>query len=141
MKPAEHTPHSWDEDKLQAEFYIWFHNKFPQYRKLLFAIPNGGRRDGLESKILKATGVVRGVADMQFCFAGKSYFLELKRPNGRGIQSDDQKEFERIIKSQGFYYKMYNDLNELKGIILTIILQTQEDRDNYPHKQLQLWEN
>lgn len=138
MQKAINTPHDWSEDRLQAELYIWFHNTFPNLRGLLFAVPNGGHRNGLQAKLLKATGVFPGVSDMIFLYAKRAYFLELKRPDGEGVQSDAQKDWEKQVKSQGFIYKLYNDLDELKKFILEIIVAS-EDKDNYPHKQLNLF--
>ena len=104
MKPAANTPLNWSEDKLQAEFFLWFHNTFPHFRGLLFSVPNGGGRSGLEGKVLKATGLWPGVADMIFLWKGVTYFLELKRPNGKNSQSDKQRNWEALVKAQGFSY-------------------------------------
>lgn len=129
MKEAQNTPITWSEDRLQAEFYRWFHNKYPSLRGLLFAVPNGGLRGGLQGKVLKATGLVPGVADMLFCYAGKTYFLELKRPDGKGSQSDNQRKFEAVVRKQGFHYRLYNDLKTLQVTIMAIV-KVEEDISN-----------
>ena len=139
MKPATNTPHDWSEDKLQGEFYMWFHNTFPMHRGLLFAVPNGGLRDAITARKMKATGTVAGVADMIFLWDRRTYLLELKRPDGKGYQSDKQTRFEARVKEQGFSYKLFNDLKELKTFVLSIMTTDKTDKDNYPHKQAQLF--
>lgn len=139
MKKASNTPLNWSEDKLQSQFYIWFHNKFPHLRGLLFSVPNGGGRSGLEGKVLKATGLFPGVADMIFLWKGVAYFLELKRPDGRNSQSPKQKYWQELVGAQGFSYEVYNDLKELQYRILTIMTaDDKKDKDNWPHKQAKL---
>lgn len=122
MKPASNTSHEWSEDKLQAEFYIWFHNSFPQLRGLLFAVPNGGARDGLQGKVLKATGTFSGVSDMFFLYKGKCHPIEFKRPDGRGVASENQLKWASVVIAHGFDYQIFNDLEEAKQHILNIIV-------------------
>ena len=50
-----------NESKLQINCVNWFKIQFPMY--VLFAIPNGGARRLIEGKILKAEGVMAGVAE------------------------------------------------------------------------------
>lgn len=140
MNPAKNTPHTWSEDKLQANFYQWFHNKFPGYRGLLWAVPNGGLRGGLEGKVLKATGLYPGVADMVFCWQTMVYFLELKRPDGKNDQSMKQKEWQATITEQGFTYLVFNDLKTLQAFILTIMAKypIPRDKDNWPYLQTKM---
>lgn len=137
MKPAKNTPLNWSEDKLQANFYLWYHNTFPHLRGLLFSVPNGGGRSGLEGKVLKATGLYKGVADMVFLWKATTYFLELKRPDGKNGQSESQKSWQAMVAAQGFSYVVYNDLKELKLVILNIIT-SEEDMLNVPNKQIKL---
>lgn len=62
-------------------FWAWaqYHNIA---RDHLFAVPNGGSRNVIEAKNMKATGVKQGIADyfMAYPHGGKhGLFLELKR--------------------------------------------------------------
>ena len=43
------------ENRIQQECYMWFHNTYPEYRGLLFAVPNGGARSAIEGKLFKQT--------------------------------------------------------------------------------------
>jgi hypothetical protein len=80
----------------------WFALKYPHYRGLLFAVPNGGRRDAVTGAKLKAEGVIAGVSDLIFLKRNSRYcglLIEMKKPKGK--QSESQKEWERIINTLG----------------------------------------
>jgi len=121
MKPAENTPLSWSEDRLQQEVVMWFRNKYPRFRGCLYSIPNGGGRSGFEGKILKSTGVHAGVFDMCLDMYGKSYKIELKRPNGSNNLSDKQRAWMVLMQSHRFECTVWNDLPSLKAYIERII--------------------
>ena len=53
---------------------------------LIFAVPNGGKRDPREAARLKAEGVLPGVPDIVVARAASGYhglYLEFKTPTGR----------------------------------------------------------
>lgn len=107
------------ENRIQQESYMWFHNEFPQYRGLLFSVPNGGFRLSSEAKLLQQTGLVSGVSDMIFLFNKKAYLIEMKTE--QGYQSTNQSNWEAKVKSQGFEYYIIRDVNKFKQLILSII--------------------
>ena len=49
------------EHRLQAECVRTFSMRYPRLRGLLFAVPNGGKRDEVTAAKLNAEGVVSGV--------------------------------------------------------------------------------
>ncbi len=116
MKTAQHTPTKWSEDRLQQEIYRWFNNTYPSLRGLLFHCPNGGSRDKREAMKLKYMGVYPGVADL-ICLVGGCSFIELKRPDGKGGQSESQEDWEITVKRAGYEYVVLNDLEEVKEYI------------------------
>lgn len=98
-----------DESKLQIVCITWFRLQYPEY--VLFAIPNGGFRNGKEAKILKAEGVLAGVADLFLMFPNNGYmgmFIEMKF--GKGKQSDFQITFQENAEKQGYKYVIANSL-------------------------------
>jgi len=107
------------EDRLQQECYTWFHNTYPEYRGLLFHVPNGGNRKGREGAKLKYMGVWAGVADFLFMFGGTVYCIELKTE--RGSQSPEQKVWEILVRGEGFSYYIIKNLIDFKKIIEYII--------------------
>jgi hypothetical protein len=66
---------------------------------LFFHIPNGGLRNLLEAKKLKAMGVVAGMPDMGFLSAGVTHYLELKTING--VLSAEQERMIAALRAAG----------------------------------------
>ena len=57
-KKKSRRPPRAEEHRLQCGCVSWFCLQYPAWRGLLFAVPNGGRRDGITGKKLKDEGVV-----------------------------------------------------------------------------------
>lgn len=71
---------------------------------LMFAIPNGGLRNIVTAKKLKAEGVKSGVPDIFLPHAVTPFhglFIELKSQGGK--LSDNQKHFIHNLKNQGYF--------------------------------------
>ena len=61
--------------------------------KLLHHIPNGGKRDAIEAKHLKAQGVKKGVPDLCLPVARGPYhgaYIELKTQTGRDFEFSEK---------------------------------------------------
>ena len=84
------------EHQEQVAFVEWFRRQFPT--ELIFAIPNGGQRNVIVAKKLKAEGVVRGVPDLYV--PSKKIWIEMKRQKG-GSLSPHQKEIIMYLESIG----------------------------------------
>lgn len=111
---AERMKHA--ESKLQIECVRWFRLAYPKLT--LFAIPNGGRRGKIEASIMKAEGVLAGVADLFLAAPSKEYhgiFLEMK--HGSGKQTGSQKEFQNNAEAQGYQYTVCKTFDEFKTTI------------------------
>lgn len=86
---------------------------------LLFAIPNGGRRDAVTGARLKAEGVRAGVPDMFLAIPRKNapgLFLELKRQKG-GHVSGNQKKMLQELSEAGYSVRVCRGWNEAKTTI------------------------
>ena len=68
---------------------------------LWFHVPNGGQRSRVTGAILKALGVLRGVADILIIFRSRVYALELKSKKGR--PTVEQMEFMSRLTHAGGY--------------------------------------
>ena len=92
------------EHDLQVGCVRWFRYEFPEYAPLLFAIPNGGRRDYVAAAKLKAEGVVAGVPDLFFAVPrGGWHGLWIEMKNGMaGELSQAQKEMHERLREQGY---------------------------------------
>lgn len=79
-------------------------DKWPEL-SLIFAIPNGSKRDAITANRLKMEGVKSGVSDLMLPVSRHGYhgfFLELKKLDGK--ESVNQKEFGADITQQGYLY-------------------------------------
>ena len=68
-KPADH------EHQIQCACIDWFRLAYPKLQSLLFAVPNGGRRDKVTGGKLKAEGALAGVADLILLIPRNGYAL------------------------------------------------------------------
>lgn len=107
-----------EESSLQIDCVDWFRKNYPQLDRLLFAVPNGGARNAATGRILKAEGVVAGVADLilfvahRYCHA---LCIEMKTAKGR--QQDTQKAWQKAVEAQGYKYVICRSLDEFKTTV------------------------
>ena len=94
MKNQEHL--------LQVNCVNWFRWQYP--KELIYAIPNGGQRNIIIAKKLKAEGVTAGIPDLFVAAACGGYngiYIELK--NGQqGIVSESQKNIIAHLQNKGY---------------------------------------
>lgn len=101
------------ESELQKSCVKWFKLQYPEYRRLLFAVPNGGRRNLREAIRLKAEGVVAGVSDLILLLPnGKYHALCIEMKTDKGRQQDTQKEFQKDVEKVGYRYIIIRSLEE-----------------------------
>lgn len=101
------------ESKLQIACVKWFRLQYPN--AIIFSIPNGGGRSTREAGILKAEGVLAGVADLQVISKGKAFFIEMKTEKGR--QNPNQKAFQEKVNKLGFDYFICRSFDEFQNIV------------------------
>lgn len=102
------------ESQIQQQIIIFERNNYSiKQESLIFAVPNGGTRNILEAKLLKATGVMPGVSDLILIVKNKIYFIELKAE--KGIQKEHQKLFQNKVENLGFEYKIFKSLETYKS--------------------------
>lgn len=107
---------------LQSKCYQWFHNKYPEYRGLLFHV-NNKAKNSIEGNKFKAIGVVAGIPDLLFVFGGKLHPIEMKTE--QGTVSADQKEIHEKWKLQGITPVVCRSFEQFQEIIISIIEQKQ----------------
>jgi len=108
------------ESELQRMCIRYFRLQYPQYAKLLFAIPNGGRRSVVEAAIMQGEGVIPGVPDLFFAKPGpwsRSYglFIEMKAPGGK--VNRPQLEMHEALTRQGYEVRVCNSFDLFASII------------------------
>ena len=116
MKQQEHL--------LQCACVRWFAYQWPEYRGILFAVPNGGARSKATAGKLKAEGVVPGVADLillvprieEGCrYMWHALCIEMKTAKGR--QSPEQMEWQKKVEEFGYRYAVCRSLDEFMAVV------------------------
>ncbi len=93
-------------------------SRYPELR-WLHAIPNGGQRNVVVAKKLKAEGVKAGVSDLSLPVARHGFhgfYAELKKPKG-GKPTKQQSEFIAFLHSQGYHAAVYYGWESIKDAI------------------------
>lgn len=122
------------EDQLQASCWQWAWNTYPQTRRLLWAVPNGGNREIKVAIVLQATGVIAGVHDLHFLWQGVLHTFELK-VNGNELTEDrvvltgsgrtkvifGQREWAVKMREQGGLCWCIKELEQFKLILRLIV--------------------
>ena len=84
----------------------------------VFAVPNGGSRNAREAHNLRLQGVMPGVSDLVVLLPeGRTVFIELKNPNGKGRQSPAQKDFEARAGLLGHEYLLWASWADVERFI------------------------
>ena len=82
------------EHTLQVKCVQYFRHAFPEYDELLFAIPNGGKRNVRVAVKLKAEGVVSGVPDLFLAIPSGEWhglFIEMKNGKSNDVTDNQQR--------------------------------------------------
>lgn len=102
-----------EEHRLQCQMIKVFRLQYPKLKDVLFAVPNGGRRDSISGKKLKDEGVIAGVSDLILLKSNHYYgslCIEVKTP--QGTQSKAQQEWQRQVELQGNKYVICRSVDD-----------------------------
>lgn len=106
------------ESDLQKSCIAYFRRQYPKYSDLLFAIPNGGFRNGREAKNLQRQGVLSGVPDLMLAapfFWYHGLFIELKR--GKNKLTPNQIAMMDRLENRGYCVKVVRSLDEFINVV------------------------
>ena len=101
LKPKYSSEH---QEQSRLIKWAWYRAATIPELRLLFAIPNGGRRDAATGAMLKREGTKRGVPDLMLPVARHGFnglFIELKRRTG-GKVSPEQHDWIERLRSAGY---------------------------------------
>jgi len=107
------------EDDLQAACVKWFDLQYGN-SFLLFAVPNGGKRNVREAARLKRQGVRAGIPDLCLAVPTKLHhgaFFELKA--GKNILTETQKTTMLVLENKGYACYLIRSLDEFMKSINT----------------------
>lgn len=98
------------EAHLQSLCTKWFRKEYPEQWYRLFLIFNNPP-NGAMASLLKSMGLQKGVSDQLYFTPGlKLHWIEYKIDNRR--QSEDQKEFEKLVTEYGCGYSVIRNEDE-----------------------------
>ena len=103
-----------NEFNIQKLFVAWFRATYPGV--ILFAIPNGEKREPATAKRLKESGVLAGVPDLFIADGKPGLFIEMK--DARGRLSAAQKEIIPQLKESGYPVVVCHSYEEAKAAVL-----------------------
>ncbi|MBR1785295.1 MAG: VRR-NUC domain-containing protein [Bacteroidales bacterium] len=108
-----------NESKLQQSCVRYFRLAFPKYAHLLFAVPNGVATTATQGRILKAEGMMAGVADLILLVPRKGYgamCLEMK--TAKGIQCETQKIWQVECERAGNRYVVVRSFDQFREVVV-----------------------
>ncbi len=119
------------ESALQIVCVRWFWLQYPQLEKVLFAVPNGGKRNSREAQIMKSEGVRAGVSDLiLLCPSAKGEYhslcIEMKTEKGK--QTKLQKEWQEEAEKQGNKYVVVHNIDEFMEAVQDYLNPSKERR-------------
>lgn len=103
------------ESKLQIACVRWFRYEYKRYSNVFFAIPNGGNRNAVTGAILKAEGVLAGVADLFLSLPRNGFhglYIEMKC--GKNNQTATQQLFQSEVEKHGYKYIVVRSFDEFQ---------------------------
>lgn len=129
MVTPEKLAENGTEDCHQAALFCWAalpetQLQFPEFKHLLFAIPNGGKRNIIVASKLKATGVKAGVPDIFLSIPKgiyRGFYLELKKFGGE--PSKEQLQFIEVARNQGYAAHCYEGWIAAREAIVSYMSQ------------------
>lgn len=110
------------ESNTQIAAVKWFRLQYPHLARLLFAVPNGGARNAVTGAIMKAEGVVAGVADLILLYPSGDYHglcIEMKTRTGR--QSESQRTWEGDVIMHDYRYAVVRSFDEFRQVVTDYI--------------------
>lgn len=109
--PTEHAE--------QVALFDWWRLWARNHPALLWAIPNGGRRDAVTGARLKAEGVMAGIPDICLSWPSQGHhglFIELKRQRIGKVSNAQQAACE-ALKTAGYRVEVCRGWQEAKTVI------------------------
>lgn len=104
-----------NEDQFQSATFRYINHNYPQWRKLVFHVPNESATSDQMRMALKSKGVVPGIPDI-VCMV-PLWAIELKMP--KGTQSDAQKLIQRVWSENGVTYALCRSAEEVCQFLAT----------------------
>ena len=112
-KPPARKKPAQVESKIQVAFIKWVRiaEKVDPRLRLLFSVPNGGKRGAIAAARMKMEGQRPGIPDILFPIRSGEYIglaIEFKRPDG-GRASKDQRDMIELFRNEGWLVVIHTE--------------------------------
>lgn len=107
-----------NESEIQKNCILWFRLQYKEYAKVIFAVPNGGKRNSREAGRMKSEGVTSGVSDVILLISRNGFnslCIEFKTPKGK--QTDLQREWQEHAERHGNKYVICRSFEDFRGVV------------------------
>jgi len=104
------------EDILQQHCFQWFRLQYPD--RIIYHVPNGGKRNYLEAVKFKRMGVVAGVPDLVIPEPTQEYhglYIELKANKNK--PTPNQRTMIEQLASRGYRVEVCNEFEQFKRVV------------------------
>ena len=121
--PARKPRNSNEEHEIQKSCIKWFRLQYPKFTGLLYAVPNGGKRDAITAAVMKSEGVLAGAPDLCLDVPNHHYHgLRIEMKTRKGTQQASQKEFQRNVESMGYKYILCRSFDDFRRMITQYLM-------------------
>jgi hypothetical protein len=118
VKPKKPLASKISEHQLQASIFSYVNKVLPALRPFMFAIPNGGQRNVIVAKKLKAEGVTAGVWDILIVIPNiykHGLFIECKVSKNELTKT--QQDFKEKVQPVGYHFEECRSLEDFIAIL------------------------
>ena len=110
------------ESRMQQACVQWFRMQYPELAINLFAVPNGVATSATQGRILKAEGMVAGVADLILMYPNADHHgLCIEMKTKEGTQRPTQKAWQQAVERYGYRYVVVRDIDTFISTIQNYI--------------------
>lgn len=120
-----------NESEMQRACVRWYRYRYPQHASMLIGIPNGVATTERQGAILKAEGMLAGVADLLLLLPAMGYtMLAIEMKTDKGRQSPRQQAWQQEAERHGIRYEVVRSFDEFNYLIEPYMRDYERNKSN-----------
>lgn len=120
-----------NESEMQRACVRWYRYRYPQHASMLIGIPNGVATTERQGAILKAEGMLAGVADLLLLLPAQGYtMLAIEMKTDKGRQSPRQQAWQQEAERHGIRYEVVRSFDEFNYLIEPYMRDYERNKSN-----------
>ena len=120
-----------NESEMQRDCVRWFRYQYSQHGGMLIGIPNGVATTERQGAILKAEGMLAGVADLLLLLPAQGYtLLAIEMKTDKGRQSPRQQAWQQEAERHGIRYALVRSFDEFINIVEPYMRDYERNKSN-----------